>query len=85
MLCGVGGRTIAEAQQRMSYDEFQSWVRYRNKRGSFNQGLRTERGAALLAALYANTHSKQSHSISDFAPHLDVPEASIEEAIAAWG
>ena len=31
VLCGIGGRTIAEAQQRLSYTEFFAWVRYRRK------------------------------------------------------
>lgn len=41
---GIGGRTIAEAQERMSLREFQVWVKYRNKYGQLNVMMRTEWG-----------------------------------------
>ena len=87
-MCGIGGRTIAEAQQRISYPEFVRWAQYRAKRGSLNQGMRIERGAALLATLYANAHrGKDSapYDLHDFAPHHDQPELTLEEAMASWG
>lgn len=87
-MSGIGGRTIAEAQQRMSWPEFVRWSQYRRKRGSLNQGLRIERGTALLATLYANVHRGQhspSYELYDFAPYHDQPEATLEEAIASWG
>lgn len=85
MLAGVGGRTIAEAQERLSVQEFQSWARYRAKRGSLNLGMRVERGAALLATLYANAHSKQGgYKIFDFMPHEEEPPVSLEQAMGAW-
>ena len=57
---GIGGRTIAEAKLRISFPEFKAWAAYRNKRGSLHPGMRTERGAALLATLYANRHRNES-------------------------
>ncbi|STW07813.1 Uncharacterised protein [Klebsiella grimontii] len=45
---GIGGRTIAEAQERMSLREFQVWVKYRNKYGPLNIMMRTEWGSALV-------------------------------------
>ena len=81
----MGGRTIAEAQQRISYPEFIAWCRYRQKRGSFNLGMRVERGAAMLATLYANSHSKDTRfGIWEFAPHMDEPAVSLEQAMATW-
>lgn len=85
VLCGIGGRTIAEAQQRISYKEFASWMRYRAKRGSLHMGMRIERGSALLATLYANAHSKHGgHKLYDFMPHEDEPAMTLEQAMATW-
>lgn len=87
-MCGIGGRTIAEAQQRISYPEFVRWAQYRAKRGSLNPGLRIERGSALLATMYANVHKGQhapAYELYDFAPYHDQPEATLEEAMASWG
>lgn len=38
MLNGVGGSTIAEAKERLSYAEYRAWVAYLNKRGSLHPG-----------------------------------------------
>jgi len=82
---GVGGRTIAEAKQTISYPEFLQWCRYRNLRGSFNIGMRTDRAIARFSAMYASAHSKnKSFSISDFSP-FDKPQVtSLEEAMKEW-
>jgi len=86
VLSGVGGRTIAEAQERLSFREFQGWQRYRMKRGSLNVGMRVERGAALLATLYANSNSKNGgFKVHDFMPHEDEPEVPLEVAMKEWG
>ena len=85
---GIGGRTIAEARERVSYPEFITWAKYRKRRGSLNAGLRIEHGMAMLASLYANARRKEHAppvDLFDFAPHLDRPEATLEEAMAAWG
>lgn len=86
MLHGIGGNTIAEAQHRLSYPEFLSWAKYRAKRGSLNLGMRVERGAALLATLYANAHTKNGgYRIYDFMPHEEEGPISLDEAMKAWG
>jgi len=47
--------------------------------------MRVERGTALLAALYANAHSKNGgHKISDFAPYHDEPVVTLDQAMGAW-
>lgn len=85
MLCGIGGRTIAEAQHRLSYPEFLSWQKYRAKRGSLHLGMRVERGSALLATLYANAHSKNGgFAIYDFMPNEEPPPVTLEQAMEAW-
>lgn len=84
---GIGGRTIAEAKLRISFPEFKAWAAYRNKRGSLHPGMRTERGAALLATLYANAQRKKdspAHTIYDFAPHIEEPPISVEQAMESW-
>lgn len=87
VLNGVGGRTVAEAQQRMSYTEFCRWLAYRRQRGSFNPGLRADRAAGLLAAIYVNAHRKKgatAHSLWDFLPHEDEPPITMEQAMDTW-
>ena len=79
-MCGIGGRTIAEAQQRISYPEFVRWAQYRSKRGSLHTGMRVERAAALLATLFANAHSKEGgYKIYDFMPHDEEPELTLDD------
>lgn len=47
--------------------------------------MRVERGAALLAALFANSKSKnQSWKIYDFMPHDEEPPIPLDEAVENW-
>tara|TARA_Y100000815_G_scaffold274502_1_gene308823 strand:- start:12736 stop:13008 length:273 start_codon:yes stop_codon:yes gene_type:complete len=81
---GIGGRTIAEAQANLSHSEFLTWMKYRQKRGSLNLGMRIERGSALLATLYANSKSKNGgYQLHDFAPHHDQPVLTLED-LQSW-
>ncbi|WP_328310531.1 phage tail assembly protein T [Pseudomonas guariconensis] len=85
VLCGIGGRTIAEAKERLSFPEFRAWVKYRKLRGSLHLGMRVERGAALLATLYANAHTKEGgFTLYDFMPHEAEPALTLEQAIKSW-
>ncbi|EPY7018586.1 phage tail assembly protein T [Klebsiella pneumoniae] len=84
---GIGGRTIAEAQERMSLREFQVWVKYRNKYGQLNSMMRTEWGASLVASVLANINQSKNSppfKISDFAPHINEVSVSLEEAMKTW-
>lgn len=84
-MCGIGGRTIAEAKARLTYQEYCRWVRYRAERGSLNVGMRVERNSALLASMFANVNSKNGgYTVYDFAPHLEEPMLSLEQAMDAW-
>jgi len=87
VLCGIGGRTIAEAQKNISYVEFLEWVQYRRKRGSLNLGMRMERGSALISTILSNIHRKkdsQPVSFYRYAPHHEEPVLSMEEAMESW-
>ncbi|MBZ7674737.1 phage tail assembly protein T [Klebsiella grimontii] len=85
---GIGGRTIAEAQERMSLREFQVWIKYRNKYGPLNVMMRTEWGASLVASVLANINKSKNSppfKVSDFAPHINEVSVSLEEAMKSWG
>lgn len=81
----MGGNTIAEAQQRLGYQEALQWMKYRRLRGGFNLGMRVERGSAQLSTLYANAHSKNGgYKIYDFMPHMEEPAMTLEQAKEKW-
>lgn len=72
----------------MSYQEFCSWVRFRNKRGTLHQGMRIERGFALLATIYSNRHLKQgvqAFKLTDFMPNEQERAISLQDAMKTWG
>lgn len=83
---GIGGRTIAEAQERMSLREFQVWVKYRNKYGQLNVMMRTEWGFAGGFCLANINKAKNTppFKISDFAPHINEAPLSLDEAMKSW-
>jgi hypothetical protein len=69
----------------MTYAEFLSWAAYRNRRGSFNHGMRVEAGAALNASILANVNSKRGgFKQADFMPHAEEAPVSLEEAMESW-
>lgn len=63
MLSGVGGRTLAEAAENLSEEEFQIWALYRRMRGSFNQGTRLEVEFAKLRQLHISVNSSRGAAI----------------------
>lgn len=84
---GIGGRTVAEAQEVMSLSEYRVWLKYRRKYGSLNPMMRTEWGAALVASTIANVNKGKNHptfTISDFAPHFETSAVSLQEAMDKW-
>ncbi|HEY0290687.1 MAG TPA: hypothetical protein VGC62_27400 [Pseudomonas sp.] len=65
--------------------EFRQWQKYRAKRGSLNWGMRIERGTAMLATLYANSHSKDGgYKIYDFMQHDAERPVTLEQAMESW-
>ncbi|WP_458778569.1 phage tail assembly protein T [Citrobacter koseri] len=91
----MGGCTIAEARESLSFREFQQWVQYRQKYGSLNPMMRTEWGAALISSVLANINREKNtraFTVTDFAPHFAAAERvaanepiSLEEAMRTWG
>jgi hypothetical protein len=80
VLNGVGGCTVAEAKERLTYQEALDWFAFIRKRGSLNIGMRLEAGFALLAAMYSNAHGGKG-SMEDFMPHTDKEDGmSIDRA-----
>lgn len=90
MLNGIGGRTIAEAKERISYVEVMQWIAFINKRGTLNNGMRLE---ALIAQLclvtcQANNMKKRDgshYTIEDFMLHAEEHEMSEDEVTRALG
>lgn len=68
-MCGIGGRTILEAQMRMPATEYLEWCKYRAKYGSFNVGMRIDRAVGRALANYFSANSRKSYSIEDFSPY----------------
>lgn len=84
---GIGGRTIAEAQEAMSLSEYRLWLKYRQRHGSLNLMQRAEWGAALISSVIANVNRDKKHppfSIADFAPHMQERVLSLDEAMKTW-
>ncbi|PIF22177.1 MULTISPECIES: phage tail assembly protein T [Pantoea] len=95
MLNGIGGKTIAEAKERLSIIEYKKWTLYRNKYGSLNPGLRTEWASGVISSVIANTNRDPKHPAftpTDFTQHFDEPEPeqesdqpiSLKEAMNTW-
>lgn len=72
MLNGIGGRTVAEAKERISAQEFSQWCAYIRKRGALNIGTRVELGFALLASTVVRANGGKA-KIEDFLPQRDEP------------
>lgn len=70
MLNGIGGRTIAEAQQNMSMVEARQWAQYIKRHGGLNIAERVEQAAALICATGAKLMG-QKKDVADFLPNRE--------------
>ena len=68
----------------MPYDEFLSWVAYRNQRGTLHAGLRMEWLFARLA-VQINRATGGKLEFEDAVRYYDKKEASIDDIAAALG
>jgi hypothetical protein len=87
VLAGVGGRTVAEAKERLTYAEAVAWEAYRRKYGTLNVGLRLEIGFGQLLAAVANALGNKADPL-DYMPHVPRPEPeplSIDRVMAVLG
>lgn len=80
MLNGVGGRTVEEAKERMTYAEALQWQDYLTSRGTVHVGMRLEAGFALIA-MSINHALGGKATIEQFMPHFDEPQASLEDVM----
>lgn len=64
----------------MSHAESLQWQEFVELRGSLNIGMRMEAGFALLAAMI-NRALGGTAEMADFMPHIDPPEASLEDVM----
>jgi hypothetical protein len=88
VLHGIGGRTIEEAKERMSWQEAFSWRVYIAKRGGLNFNESLERGVAGIAALIVNRTGGRA-KVSDFLIHYgrsvedeDEGDATLEDIMS---
>lgn len=72
MLNGIGGRTIEEAKERLTYEEFLMWCAYIKKHGSLHVGRRLEYGFGMVAMLI-NRACGGNKEMADFMPHYERP------------
>lgn len=68
---GIGGRTIAEAQQTMSLAEARQWAQYMRRHGGLNIAERVEQAAALICATGAQLMGNKKVHVKDFIPNRE--------------
>ena len=87
MLHGIGGRTIAEAKERMGHDEYLRWRQYRRLHGTLNLGLRIEHAAA-VTSFAVNRSNGGTAELKAFLPNRVVPAANdadaLDQALREW-
>jgi hypothetical protein len=78
VLCGVGGRTVEEAKENLTYDEYVNWCRYRSKWGGLHVGMRIDRAVAHALRAYFNAHSKTANlRFPSFSPYDEAAKKSV--------
>lgn len=70
------GCTIHEAQQRVTLNEFRTWIKYREKFGPMNPIRRYDVGPATVAALISQAHGGKAKPI-DFIHYGKEPEPDV--------
>lgn len=68
---GIGGRTIAEAQQNMTLVEARHWAQYMRRHGGLNIAERVEQAAALICATGAQLMGNKKVKVNDFLPNRE--------------
>ena len=84
MLNGIGGRTIEEAKERLTYAEVQTWMRYRQMRGSLFFGNRIESSVGVVSHIVHRAAGGKSE-LEDFLPHADKKQPDIRDFFKAIG
>lgn len=68
---GIGGRTIVEAQQNLTFIEARQWAQYIQRHGGLNIAERVEQSAALICATGAQLMGNKKITVADFIPNRD--------------
>jgi hypothetical protein len=78
LVLAIGGMTVDELKERMSYEEFQRWVSYAEINGPLNPTLRNDYALARLCAMWG------SGKVRNYMPWPKEPEkeASIEDVFS---
>mgnify|MGYP001186426008 CR=1 FL=1 len=76
MLCGIGGKTVAEAKANLSYREAQDWFVFAKNRGGL---MHTDRLLATIAT-QINRLAGGEAEIGDFLPMLKPAKPNEHEA-----
>lgn len=71
------GCTINEAQARMTFNEFITWILYRNKYGGMNPVRKYDMSGALICSVMGKLQGKKV-SVEDFLAFGKEPEQEIE-------
>lgn len=71
MMHGVGGNTIADAQQNLSMVEARQWADYIRRRGGLNVAERVEQSAALICSTAAQLMGNKNSKVADFIPNRE--------------
>lgn len=74
MMNGIGGRTVAEAQQRMSLVEARQWADFIKRRGGLNIAERVEQAAALICSTGARLMGNKNAKVADFIPNRETED-----------
>lgn len=76
MLCGIGGKTVAEAKANLSYREAHDWFVFAKQRGGL---MHTDRLLATVAT-QINRLAGGEAEIGDFLPMLKTKQPNEKEA-----
>lgn len=79
----MGGRTIAEAKERLSYQETLAWEQYLVRHGSLHLGRRLEASSATVA-WQVHRLGGGTAELADFMPHERRQGLSLERAMEQW-
>ena len=80
MMNGIGGRTVAEAQQRMSLVEARQWANFIKRRGGLNIAERVEQAAALICSTGARLMGNKNAKVADFIPNRETEDDELRYA-----
>lgn len=83
VLAGVGGRTIAELADNLTYAEYLSWVKYRNKYGNLNPNIQLARMTSFMANFRARESAFDWNDLLFYGISKPDTEPTIDNIFAA--